>query len=354
MKNFHRVSGEISNKEELVFPGKVIKGEGTVDNIDAGPYKAPFLFSGPFVMKTFGKDLLKNNPGIRTITFSGEVWPGELYRVKKALADARADCLFAMGGGKAMDLAKLVKNDLPDMKLVNIPTSAATCAAMTPVSVMYDREGAYSDTIDSAVPDEVVMDYRIFYRLPIGFFAAGAADAISKYYETLAARRVLKKELNALDDAAFSIAEASKDKLKDIIYLKWDRVAEAERRELADINIIMSGMASCTGRYSVMGLFAHGMAHAATHMEKAGEFLHGEHVSAGLVIQEGMLNNKKNIAEIKSMFEIMDVPMGLSAIGVKKDDLKQLYAAFEKIDNREKISVYAPGKLLYNKLQAYL
>jgi glycerol dehydrogenase-like iron-containing ADH family enzyme len=354
MKNQHRASGEAYNSEEFLFPSLIKKGEGELGKIDAGPYKAPFLFGGPYVMKAYGAQLMKNNPEVIHTVFNGQVWPGEFYRIKKAVADSKADALYAMGGGKVMDLAKLIKKDIPGIRLINIPTSAATCAAMTPVSVMYTKEGEYSDTIDSAVPDEVVVDYTIMSALPMPFFAAGAADALAKYYETLAARRALKGGLNGFDGLSFAISGACREALKNIIYLKWHKADDAVRKELADINIIQSGLASCAGRFSVTGLIAHAAAHAATAVSSARQYLHGEHAAAGLIMQETMLKGKKNLVELNSFFEIMELPLGLAGIGIKKPDLKVFFDKYTAIDRAEKISVYAGKKLVYNTLEAYL
>ena len=354
MKNYHRLSGETYSSEELLFPSKVTKGEGELDKIDAGPYRAPFLFAGHYVMKTYGARLIKNNPDMKHMVFGGQVWPGEFYRIKKAVIDSKVDALYAMGGGKVMDLAKLVKKDLPGLKLINIPTSAATCAAMTPVSVMYTKDGEYAGTIDSAVPDEVIVDYDIMSALPLPFFAAGAADALAKYYETFAARRALKKELNVFDEMSFTISSGCKDALKKIIYLKWHKADAAVKKELADINIIQAGLASCAGRYSITGLIAHAAAHAATAVKPARQYLHGEHAAAGLIMQETMLKGKKHLVELNSFFEIMELPLGLAGIGIKKPDLKLFFDKYTAIDNTEKISVYAGKKLVYNTLEAYL
>ena len=354
MKNHHRNSGEMSNNEEILFPARIVKGAGETDKIDAGPYKAPFLFAGPYVMKTYGARLVKNNPGIKQEIFRGQVWPGEFYRIKKAVAENKTDALFSMGGGKVMDLAKLIKRDMPALKLINIPTSAATCAAMTPVSVMYTKDGEYSDTLDSSVPDEVIIDYDIMEKLPLPFFAAGAADTLAKYYETFAARKAMKGGLNASDNLSFAISNSAKESLKNIIYLKWHKADAAVKRELADINIVQSGLASCAGRYSITGLIAHACAHAATVVPRARQYLHGEHAAAGLIMQETMLKGKKNLTEINSFFEIMELPLGLAGIGIKKTDLKVFYGKYAAIDNAEKISVYAGKKLVYNTLEAYL
>jgi len=170
MKSFHLAGNFAPVADNLAFPARITQGEGTINSIQTGPGRAPFLFSGKYVLKKYGRALLEAFPGIKTATFGGEVWPGELYRVRRILAESGADCLLAFGGGKVMDLAKLVKKDIPSLKLINIPTSAATCAAMTPVAVMYDNDGAYKDTIDTPVADEVIIDHEIFYDLPMSFF----------------------------------------------------------------------------------------------------------------------------------------------------------------------------------------
>jgi glycerol dehydrogenase len=354
MKNVHRKNGEIYNNEEFLCPAKITRGQGELDKINAGPSKAPFLFAGPYVMKKYGARIIRNNPGIISAVFGGQVWPGEFYRIKKAAVDAKADTFIALGGGKVMDLAKLVKKDLPHMKLINVPTSAATCAAMTPVSVMYSKEGVYADTLDSAAADEVIIDYEIMNSLPMPFFAAGAADALAKYYETAAARKIMKTGLDLSDDITFAISTGIKNALKKMIYTGWNRAGMDLKMQLTDINIIQSGLASCAGRHSITGLIAHAAAHAATAIPEARKYLHGEHVAAGLIMQETMLKGKKHLCELNVFFEIMELPLGLSGIGIKKQDLRDFYGKYAAIDNAEKISVYAGKKLVYNILEAYL
>ncbi len=351
MKNHHRASGKVFHEDKLLFPGKITRGEGAVSEINAGPYRAPFLFSDSYVMREYAKPVFSNNPDLKQIIFSGQVWPGESYRVKRILAEAGADCLIAMGGGKVMDLAKLMKKEMPAMKLIAVPTSAATCAAMTPVAVMYDKDGAYADTLDTPVPDEVVMDYEIFYKLPMPFFAAGAADAMAKYYETSAAQ---KKHRTKNGRAVLKAALACKEMLKELIFLKWENPDNDVKRQLAELNIITSGMISCGGRFEITGLMAHCAAHAMTHIPSCREYLHGEHAAAGLILQEGILNNKKNISELQVIFSIIDAPLNLASVGMKKSDLKAFFEAYEKISQREKIYLYSPKKLLYNNLEAYL
>lgn len=338
----------------MVFPARITQGEGTINSIQTGPCRAPFLFSGKYVLKKYGRAILEAFPGLKTVTFGGEVWPGELYRVRRILAESGADCLLAFGGGKVMDLAKLVKKDITSLKLINIPTSAATCAAMTPVAVMYDKAGAYKDTIDTPVADEVIIDHEIFYDLPMGFFAAGAIDALAKFYETAAASGNTGNGGGMFDEAVLSMALSCRERMIRAVTGGWARQDRALKRELTGLNIVLAGIISCLGKNTITGLMAHAVAHALTHISGAKRFLHGEHVSLGLVIQESVFRNRKNLGEIKEMAGIMDTPVSFSGVGMKKGDLKDFFEAYNAIDRREKISVYAPEKLMYNKLSVFL
>jgi uncharacterized oxidoreductase len=353
MKSFHLAGNFTGGSSGLVFPAKITQGEGAINNIQTGPGGAPLLFSGAYASKKFGDAVRSAIPGIKTVIFSGEVWPGELHRVRSLAAETGADCMIALGGGKVMDLAKLVKKDIPSMRLINIPTSAATCASMTPVAVMYGQDGGYTDTIDTPVADEVIIDDGIFYCLPMSFFAAGAMDALAKYYETAAARAGGFAAGN-FDDAVFALALSCRERLIKTITGKWDAQDRGLKKELVELNIILSGLISCLGKNTITGLIAHAAAHAMTHLIAAKRFLHGEHVSLGLVMQESVLGNKGSLEEILEFARIMDTPTAFSGIGVDAGGLKRFFDAYTTIDSREKISVYAPAKLMYNDLEKFL
>ncbi|WP_298769608.1 iron-containing alcohol dehydrogenase, partial [uncultured Fibrobacter sp.] len=56
------------------------------------------------------------------------------------------DLIVGVGGGVIMDFAKLAAV-MADLPIVNIPTSSATCAAYTPLSVCYTPEGKTVGTV---------------------------------------------------------------------------------------------------------------------------------------------------------------------------------------------------------------
>lgn len=98
-----------------------------------------------------------------------------------------------------MDFAKAV-GEYADTGVVNIPTSIATCAAFTTMSVMYTPEGAKKDCwrFEHEV-DAVLVDLQVIAECPIRYAAAGILDAMAKKlrYRT-ASRRCISVKIKLI------------------------------------------------------------------------------------------------------------------------------------------------------------
>ena len=91
--------------------------------------------------------------------------------------------IVGVGGGVMMDLAKLVAV-LASLPVLNIPTSAATCAAYTPLSVCYTEEGRTIGTAHHDVEVNcVLVDTEIMIGQPPRLFLSGVFDAMAKFLE---------------------------------------------------------------------------------------------------------------------------------------------------------------------------
>ena len=94
-----------------------------------------------------------------------------------------ADVILGVGGGKALDAAKLVAHRC-QRPVITIPTSAATCAAWTALSNVYSEQGAFAyDVSLSHCPELLILDYRLVQTAPIRTLVAGIGDALAKWYE---------------------------------------------------------------------------------------------------------------------------------------------------------------------------
>ena len=93
-------------------------------------------------------------------TFEAAAKLEELDAVKEA------DMIFAVGGGKAIDTAKLVSIDLKKPYFA-FPTIASNCAAASAVSIVYKEDGSFADFVhflDAA--KHVFIDTDIIARAP--------------------------------------------------------------------------------------------------------------------------------------------------------------------------------------------
>lgn len=115
--------------------------------------------------------------------FGGECCPGEIADHRERIERSDPDIVIAVGGGKALDTAKLAAEGL--CRVVAVPTSPATCAAWTAVSIVYESDGTYRSGVPlSRSPDLVVADLDILADAPARLFANGVMDASAKHFET--------------------------------------------------------------------------------------------------------------------------------------------------------------------------
>ena len=116
-------------------------------------------------------------------TYGVDCCETELERLRDAARDFAATTIVGVGGGKALDTAKLIAHQL-QLPVVTIPTSAATCAAWTALSNVYSDTGAfqYDVPLDRA-PDLLILDYEFVRQAPLHTLKAGIGDALAKWYE---------------------------------------------------------------------------------------------------------------------------------------------------------------------------
>jgi glycerol dehydrogenase len=241
--------------------------------------------------------------------------------------------IIGIGGGKAMDTAKLLAHQCK-LPVVTIPTSAATCAAWTGLSNIYSDQGAfqYDVTLDRC-PDLLVLDYSLIQTAPKRTLIAGIGDALAKWYEasvssgsspvTLIIAAV--QQARVLRDILF---QKSADALKEPGSEVW--------QEVVDATVLLAGVIGGLGGAQCRTVAAHAVHNGLTHLRAAHDALHGEKVAYGILVQlrlEEMLQGNQLAAsarqQLLKFYDEIGLPQTLDALGLGNITLAELRQAAE-------------------------
>jgi len=256
------------------------------------------------------------------------------------LVRLEADFVIGIGGGKAIDTVKgaAYKVDLP---VVTVPTIAATCAAWTPLSIVYSPQGKYLESCRrSAQPVFVFADPTIIGTAPVRYLISGMGDTLAKWYETDVA--VKKRGFNAATLSAHRLSLLCKDMI-DEYGLQAKESAEKKEDTLPlghviDAVIAVSGMVSDLGGEGCASAAAHPVAAGLTLIEVIHKMYHGEVVAFGILCQL-MLEKKppEEVDEFLGICKRLGLPMTLQDLGVDHLSDTELEQVAEKAIAAENI-----------------
>jgi len=192
------------------------------------------------------------------------------------------EIIIAIGGGKIMDMTKLLA-DRSQLPIITIPTTAATCAAWTALSNVYTDRGAFDyDVALRRCPDLMVVDYEVIATSPKRTLVAGIGDAIAKWYEASVS--------SAKSDQTMIIAAVQEARiLRDILFQKsleaFENWGGAAWQEVVDATTCLAGVIGGIGGAQCRTVAAHAVHNGLTHLPQAYGSLHGEKVAYGILVQ---------------------------------------------------------------------
>lgn len=210
----------------------------------------------------------RSNPAYESVVKGVEIFRAE-----------ECDCIIAVGGGSAMDVAKCIKlystlsgdgcngewlkmecepNNIPFLAM---PTTAGTGSEATRYAVIYFEGAKQSITSNRIIPDVVLMDFSVLTTLPIYQKKATMMDALCHAIESF-------WSVNSTDESRTYSKEAIDGILKNMDgYLSNDEEGNAGMLLAAHvagkaINITQTtaGHAMC---YKITGMFGCSHGHAA-------------------------------------------------------------------------------------------
>ncbi|WP_226002868.1 iron-containing alcohol dehydrogenase family protein [Paenibacillus sp. BJ-4] len=258
--------------------------------------------------------------------FQGQCTSSEIITFVQTAKQAKVDLIIGIDGGKTLDLSKAVaeKAGLP---IVTVPTIAATCAAWSALTVLYDDNGraaGYLPLLRS--PDLVLADTHILATAPRRYLAAGIGDTLVKWHEfavnlsgnaqSLALRSSVataQLALDILEEHAQAVYEAAgTDTIPAYIIPAF--------QDVLDSIIVLAGLVGSVQDGSVHAAIAHGLHDSLTQFPETHHSLHGEKVAFGLFVQwvlEGKSDSE--LHERALQLHRLGLPVSLSDLGIQSE-----------------------------------
>lgn len=318
-----------------IAPAQVVKGHGIIPHLPeliARFGSRPVIVGGQRSVATLQAACnLPQTPVAWVINASGECSTSALSHLQSEIATHSADVVIGVGGGKALDLAKLAAHQC-QLPVLTIPTSAATCAAWTALSNLYTEEGGFDhDVTLLQCPNLLLLDYDLIQTAPIRTLIAGVGDALAKWYEASVSSGHLNQTLTI---AAVQQARV----LRDILLQKTPKALAnpggADWQEIVDATVLMAGVMGGLGGAQCRTVAAHAVHNGLTHLLDSHDSLHGEKVAYGILVQlrleELIQGNQLAIAARQQLLDFytqVGLPRNLEELGLGATSLQDLKRA---------------------------
>ncbi len=259
----------------------------------------------------------------RKHSFTGECSPANIARIKGKAQDLKADLIIGVGGGKSLDTAKQAAAEL-GLPAVCIPTIAATCAATTALSVIYNDRGEFEGTcVHARNPSLVLVDPEIITHSPGMYLRAGILDSLAKWYEGRAVWPSVQNP-DVPSAAAFQLAEVlykghKKHAIKAVRLNAEHRVEDSLIQTL-DLVIHLTGMIQTLAKGTLFTAIAHPLHNGLTLMKESHRVLHGLKVGYGIMVQLCVEKcPKKEFEEVLSFFRQLGLEPSLKGLNLPFD-----------------------------------
>ena len=322
-----------------ISPGKVIRGAGVLSTVGAQVANLgtrPLIVAGNRTLN-LSKEHLKplfQSQQLHSIlaSYGADCCEASLKALRKAAKEHKADIIIGIGGGKALDTAKLVAHQLT-LPVITIPTSGATCAAWTALSNVYSTTGAFLyDVALSRCPDLLILDYNLIQTAPQRTLVAGIGDAIAKWYEASVSSGSSQQTLII---AAVQQARI----LRDILLQKSASALQSPGteiwQEVVDATVLLAGVIGGLGGAQCRTVAAHAVHNGLTHISGHNS-IHGEKVAYGILVQlrlEEMIQGNQLAAsarqQLLKFYAEIGLPQKLADLGLGNITLGELQTAAE-------------------------
>ncbi|MBD0335512.1 MAG: iron-containing alcohol dehydrogenase family protein [Cyanobacteria bacterium Co-bin13] len=319
-----------------VAPARVMRGAGILAQSQAAIAalgQRPLLIGGNHTLAVAAPFLAPAlaDLAVKQASYRSDCSESALTALKATAQSHQADLIIGVGGGKALDAAKLLAYQLR-LPVVTIPASAATCAAWTALSNVYSDQGAFLyDVALERCPDLLILDYDLVLTAPQRTLIAGVGDALAKWYEASVS--------SGASDKALIIAAVQQARiLRDILFQKTAAALQnpggPDWREVVDASVLLAGVIGGLGGAQCRTVAAHAVHNGLTQLQASHGALHGEKVAYGILVQLRLeeMGPKTSLAatarqQLLQFYDPVGLPKSLDDLGLGKISLAELRQA---------------------------
>ena len=324
--------------KKAMFPGKYLQGAGAMNELPA--LIKQFGNKGMILASptSYGKILPESGIDLKAHdlfakSFGGECCESELLRLAAVIQENKVNVLVGMGGGKAIDTAKIAA-DRARIPVIIVPTTASTDAPCSGCAVLYSEQGVFESVYyQSSNPAAVLVDTTIIAHAPVRFLVSGMGDALATWFEARTCRATQSPNacggLSTL--TGLNLARLCYDTL--LTYGLHARIAAEHHiitpalEHIVEANILLSGIGFESGGLAS----AHSIHNGLTALAETHAFYHGEKVAFGVLAGLQLTDaNPEETSAVYSFCETVGLPTTLADIGIGNCDRARLMPAAEK------------------------
>ena len=287
---------------------------------------APLIIGGKTALSVTRKQLIDSVsaacPHYRIEEYCGTCNDEKAIAMAELARSEGFDVIVGVGGGVIMDLAKLIGH-FASLPVINIPTSSATCAAYTPLSVRYTADGRTVGTkhYEQEV-DAVLVDVSVLMKQPPRLLLSGMFDAIAKFVEIKHRFAEESTDYPLGLDWAYTLSVHSYNELFKKIEPCLDDMRSGTVSNNAEqvifTTVAVTGVISGIARGSNQTALAHKFYEATRTLfhKESRPYLHGEIVGIGLLLQNKFNGETERNQELLDLMRKYRMPCRLSDIGI--------------------------------------
>jgi glycerol dehydrogenase len=269
--------------------------------------------------RVWRKSFSEHGLAVELFDFGGECSHTEIIKGVAAARAFQATTIIGAGGGKTLDMARAVAGAM-DLPIVCCPTTAASDAPCSALSVIYSDAGVFEKIeFYRRNPDLVLVDSAVIIRAPVRTLIAGMGDALATCFEARACTGAGKPNVlgGATTLAATAIAELCyrtllQDGVAALMAAREGVVTPAFER-VVEANTLLSGLGFESAGLAV----AHSVHNGLTALSETHDFMHGEKVAFGTLVQ--LMLEEQPPALLREAFGFcvdVGLPVTLAQIGL--------------------------------------